>query len=154
KLRALEVAYLRQEMMLRQQEKLATLGTLAAGVAHELNNPAAATRRAADQLRGAFRRYKLACRTLTESGLADLARLTEFESRLSDPSIARPPMSAIDRSDREVKIEDWLDANGAGRAAGVTGTLVDAGVDVPGLEALAGQIPAPALAPACEWLAS
>jgi signal transduction histidine kinase len=51
KLRKLEVAYLNQELALRQSEKLATLGTLAAGIAHELNNPAAATQRAAEQLR-------------------------------------------------------------------------------------------------------
>src|SRR3972149_10846608 len=40
------------ESMLRQNEKMASLGTLAAGLAHELNNPAAAARRAVDHLKG------------------------------------------------------------------------------------------------------
>ena len=49
--RALEQANVEQEKLLRQSERLATLGRLSAGVAHELNNPAAAVRRGADQLR-------------------------------------------------------------------------------------------------------
>jgi signal transduction histidine kinase len=153
KLRVLEVAYLRQEMMLRQQEKLATLGTLAAGVAHELNNPAAATRRAAEQLQEAFGAYESANRALRAAGLDDTAALAKLEHHLHAGSSTPPGPSSLERSDREVAIEEWLDEHGLQNLEGDTGTLVDAGLDVAALDALAADLPRPALGPALDWLA-
>jgi PleD family two-component response regulator len=70
KLRDLEQAYLRQEVMLRQSEKLATLGKLSAGMAHELNNPTAAAQRGVEQIRSAFERHLSAHLTLDGANLS------------------------------------------------------------------------------------
>jgi signal transduction histidine kinase len=69
KLRDLERAYLQQEVMLRQSEKLATLGKLSAGMAHELNNPIAAVQRGAGHLRAAITQAQQALLKLGESSL-------------------------------------------------------------------------------------
>ena len=84
KLRDLEKAYLQQEVMLRQSEKLATLGKLSAGMAHELNNPAAAAQRGAAQLQGAVSHLQqthlmLGELDLTPSQLASLLKLELVE---------------------------------------------------------------------------
>ena len=114
KLRDLEQAYLEQEVMLRQNEKLVTLGKLSAGMAHELNNPAAAARQGAEQLKTSIGRLEQARFSLGAAGLsgeqhdhiAELER--EAERRAKEPTSLDP----IARSDLEQEVEDWLDKSG------------------------------------------
>ena len=104
KLRDLERAYLQQEVMLRQSEKLATLGKLSAGMAHELNNPAAAAQRGAGQLRTAVAQLQQAYLTMSEVSLsrAQLDSLRALDRRAQER--AERPFDQEDtlaRSDRE-----------------------------------------------------
>jgi signal transduction histidine kinase len=100
--------------LLRQSEKMAQLGTLTAGIAHEINNPAAAARRGAEQLRGIFTRLqriqiKLASQPFTRDEQDALLGLDETaRQRAAQPL----ELDSLTRSDRESEIEEWLDDQG------------------------------------------
>lgn len=116
------------EQALRQSEKMATLGTLSAGVTHELNNPAAATRRAAEQLRD-----KLPALDGADAGFA----ITDLPEEHRDgygrlighvraAALDAGELDPIERSDRESEIEDWLDENNVDDPWELAGDLVAA----------------------------
>jgi signal transduction histidine kinase len=154
KLRDLEKAYLRQEVMLRQSEKLATLGKLSAGMAHELNNPAAAAQRGAGQLMEAVSQLqqtylKLGELKLTESQLDLLLALDKVaQERASQPA----DLDSLTRSDREDELETWLDKQGVEKAWEISPALVNLGYEPDELAALVADF-SPAQFPiAIEWL--
>ena len=125
--RLMLVRWRENEARLRQSERMAQLGTLTAGLAHELNNPAAAVRRGADQLRQALVDYAAKLAALTATGIdpADDERLTKL---LTGHREEGRQLDALGRSDLEEELEDHLDAMGVEEPWRLVPDLVDAGI--------------------------
>jgi C4-dicarboxylate-specific signal transduction histidine kinase len=135
----------------RQLEKMAALGKISAGLAHELNNPAAAALRAATQLREAARKAQLLAleqnQRFSAAGRAALAKLlSEAEAN----STSLDPLALLDRED---ELGDWLDGRGFDEAWDLAPALA-AGFDAQQLEDLAAQIGDESLKDAVGWLAA
>jgi len=154
KLRDLERAYLQQEVMLRQSEKLATLGKLSAGMAHELNNPAAATQRGASQLQATISHLQQTHLGLGKLGLSD----PQLESLLALDRLAgeraRDPadLDSLARSDREHELETWLDGQGVKNAWEVAPTLASFGYEPGELQPLVESFTVAQFCAVIDWL--
>jgi PAS domain S-box-containing protein len=144
----------RVEDELRQREKMAALGKLSAGLAHELNNPAAAAGRAAGQLAEMLGELLAATVQLARAGIGSDAwthlsdRYIEF-GRRSDGALG---LSALEASDREDELLGWLERRGVEDPWDIASTLVNAGVGPEDLDSIAAVIPSERLGQAIDWL--
>jgi signal transduction histidine kinase len=135
------------QQALVQTEKMAALGRVSAGMAHELNNPASAAQRGASQLREAVEAMSAASFALGEARLDDrqLERIQELEGGAEARVRSPVTLGPMERLDREAVIQDWLDGNRIEIGHVDAAALVDLGFDADALRELHGMFEPEAL---------
>lgn len=144
----------RSQEKVAQRERLLALGSLSAGLTHELNNPAAAAVRATSSLRErvAGMRHKLAKIAGGTWDRKALETLIELQERAVEVSAKAPDLSPLEASDREDAIDDWLDEHHCTNAYDLSPTFVASGLDIEWLDRMADIVGADMLDGALRWL--
>ncbi|MDQ2672866.1 MAG: ATP-binding protein [Actinomycetota bacterium] len=140
------------ESVSQQHGKLISLGTMAAGLAHELNNPAAAIGRSAAEAREAFQEasekaVELGNLPLTEEQRSFVAGLPQEASQKSGTTL-----DSLEVSDLEDELAVWMEDHGVEEGWEISPTLAGAGLDAVWLEALAERLPDEALGGVLGWV--
>ena len=140
------------EAILREREKLASLGTLTAGLAHELNNPAAAARRSAQELARSLEVLADTVNAFVSSGVerGEAEQLVGLQRRALAGAQEPSPLGALELADREDALAAALGVLGL-EGWRLARPLAEAGVDQAWLERAA-ELAGPALPAALEWV--
>jgi signal transduction histidine kinase len=137
-----------------QRERLLALGSLSAGLTHELNNPAAAAVRATSALRErvAGMRHKLGLIAAGPYDRAALETLVRLQEDATERVSKAPALGPMETSDREDEIGDWLEAHGIAGGWELAPTFVQGGLDIDWLEQVVATVDGPTLEGAMRWL--
>lgn len=130
----------------QQHEKLIGLGTIAAGLAHELNNPASAGQRAAGQLRETFHVLRSLVQKLNQQlSPAQQAFFAQLERNAIERTATSPSVEPLVQSDQEYEVKIWLEAHGIADGWKLAPTLVGTGLDTEWLDTIKEHIAADSL---------
>jgi signal transduction histidine kinase/predicted CoA-binding protein len=142
------------ELVLRQSEKMAQLGTLTAGIAHELNNPASAARRGSEHLSSAIDYFQQTYQQFYEQGFSkeQWDKASDLREYAHQRAIQPVDLDSLGRNDREEAMEAWLDDRGVENSWEHAPILVSLGYQASDLEGLEKTFPGPQLVVAVRWL--
>ena len=136
-----------------QQEKMAALGSLAAGLMHELNNPGAAARRASTQLReNLLRMHSLTAKfALTELRADQKQCIFQLQQHALTDHVVEP-LNSLEQSDAEEALAEWLESASIEHAWKLAPTLASIGMHAEDLECARRTFDGPAFSDALNWL--
>jgi signal transduction histidine kinase len=154
-MRAVPIVSARLAAREQNRERLASLGTMSAGLAHELGNPAAAARRAAADLAEALEVLSSTIGLFVESGIdrEQSERLVAMQREAIERAETRGPLSALEAADAEDALLDALERLGVAEPWRVAEPLSAAGIDAAWLARLA-DVAGPGTDAAVAWVAA
>jgi signal transduction histidine kinase len=140
------------EATVRQRESLVTLGTLSAGLAHELNNPASAAVRTVGTMGTTLDGLLASLGQLAEGAITaeQFLALERLRRTIEPPAATRSPMQI---SDAEEELGEWLEDHDVEDAWALAATLAGAGVPIDWCEKAADLLPGRALQAGLSWVA-